>query len=259
MKYFIFDLDNCLSDDGWRIDLIDWSQTDPDKRYAAYHDNCHHDQPANLNLFNAQLIVNKVRPVFFTARPESVRAKTVEWIERELQVKTPWLYMRGKDDHRPSVDVKRDMLRGFIDAGVFKQDIWRAYDDHEGVLQMYREEGIIAFKMQIHNRDAYNPPPRKETPINAGEVLAAMAETFRERSGSYKDNYKMVPKLVQVLFPDGVPPEILFTDHWHLFELKLVKLSRFAISGLTHLDSIHDDAVYSAMIEACLLNSENAK
>jgi hypothetical protein len=196
------------------------------------------------------------KPVFFTARPDSVRAKTAEWIERELQVKMPWLYMRMKGDQRPSVEVKRDMLRGFIDAGIFKKDIAFAYDDRTDILQMYRDEGVSAYHMCIHDLDAYNPPPPKAAPVNAGDVLAAMAETFRERSGSYKDNYKMVPKLVQVLFPDGVPPEILFTDHWHLFELKLVKLSRFAISGLTHLDSIHDDAVYSAMIEACLLNSE---
>ena len=259
MKYFIFDLDNCLSDDGWRIDLIDWSQTEPDKRYAAYHAECQHDCPANLDTFRAQLLGRNARPVFFTARPQSVRAKTLAWIERELKVETPWLYMRGNDDHRPSVDVKRDMLRGFVDAGIFKKDIECAWDDHKGVLNMYREEGIDAFLLTIHDRDAYNPPPAQLSATNAGVVLAAMAETFRERSGSYKDNYKMVPKLVQVLFPDGVPPEILFTDHWHLFELKLVKLSRFAISGLTHLDSIHDDAVYSAMIEACLLNSENAK
>lgn len=255
MKYVIFDLDNCLSDDGWRIDLIDWSQTEPDKRYAAYHDNCSGDAAANVQVF--QFMTKQCRPVFFTARPASVRRQTNEWISLALGIQHGWLYMRGNDDHRPSVELKRSMLKEFIEMGVPKEDIVAAYDDHLGVLDMYREEGVAAFHLAIHDRCAYTP--RKETPINAGEVLAAMAETFRERSGSYKDNYKMVPKLVQVLFPDGVPTEILFTDHWHLFELKLVKLSRFAISGLTHLDSIHDDAVYSAMIEACLLNSENAK
>lgn len=86
----------------------------------------------------------------------------------------------------------------------------------------------------------------------AADVLADMAHTYRERNAVYGNNYLMVSQLVKVLFPNGVPSELVVTDHWHLFELKLVKLSRFAISNLTHVDSIHDDAVYSAMIEAIL-------
>lgn len=90
----------------------------------------------------------------------------------------------------------------------------------------------------------------------AADILAEMAETFRARNAVYGDNYKMVAQLVKVLFPNGVPPELVVTDQWHLFELKLVKISRFAISNLTHVDSIHDDAVYSAMIEAIINQPE---
>ena len=93
----------------------------------------------------------------------------------------------------------------------------------------------------------------------AADILANMADTYRERNKVYGDNYKMVAKLMQVLFPKGVPPELVVTDQFHLFELKLVKLSRFAISNLTHLDSIHDDAVYAAMIEAILHNNMKEK
>lgn len=87
---------------------------------------------------------------------------------------------------------------------------------------------------------------------DAGMILDNMADTFRRRNAVYGDNFRMVAKLVKVLFPDGVPPELVVTDQWHLFELKLVKISRFAISNLTHQDSIHDDGVYSAMIESIL-------
>ena len=41
---------------------------------------------------------------------------------------------------------------------------------------------------------------------------------------------------------------LLFTKSTRL------NLSRFAISNLTHIDSIHDDAVYAAMIEAIIIN-----
>lgn len=83
-------------------------------------------------------------------------------------------------------------------------------------------------------------------------ILDEMADTFRQRNAVYGDNYKMVGKLMAIFFPNGVPKEVLHSDQFHLFELKLVKLSRFAISNLTHIDSIHDDAVYSAMIESIL-------
>lgn len=87
---------------------------------------------------------------------------------------------------------------------------------------------------------------------NAADILAEMADTYRERNAVYGSNYKMVAPMVSVLFPNGVPPEVVTTHQWHLFELMLVKLSRFAISNLTHMDSIHDAAVYGAMIEAIL-------
>lgn len=90
----------------------------------------------------------------------------------------------------------------------------------------------------------------------AADILGSMSETFRARNAVYGDNYKMVAKLVKVLFPNGVPSELVVTDQWHLFELILVKISRFAISNLTHKDSIHDSAVYAAMIEAILFNEQ---
>jgi len=82
------------------------------------------------------------------------------------------------------------------------------------------------------------------------EILEEMAETFRERNKIYKDNYRTTGKVMAILFPDGVPSELVVQDHFHLFELILVKISRYAISGLTHIDSIHDAAVYAAMCEA---------
>ena len=82
------------------------------------------------------------------------------------------------------------------------------------------------------------------------EILESMAKTFRDRSAVYKDNYKMVSKLMKVLFPDGVPSDLVVEEHFHLFELLLVKISRYAVSNLQHQDSIHDAAIYCAMCEA---------
>lgn len=86
--------------------------------------------------------------------------------------------------------------------------------------------------------------------ITAADVLQEMANTFRERNAVYGSNYRMVAKLMAVLFSEGVPPDLVVQDQFHLFELMLVKISRYAISGLTHIDSVHDLAVYGAMCEA---------
>jgi hypothetical protein len=90
--------------------------------------------------------------------------------------------------------------------------------------------------------------------VNAADILQTMADTFRARNKVYGSNFKMVGPIMAILFPDGVPQEVVCSDQFHLFELTLVKLSRFAISNLTHMDSIHDAAVYCAMQEAILQN-----
>lgn len=92
---------------------------------------------------------------------------------------------------------------------------------------------------------------------NAADVLAEMAKTYRERNAVYGDNFRMVGPMMKVLFPAGVPPEVLHSDQFHLFELMLVKLSRFAVSKLQHKDSIHDAAVYGAMIESIIVSNES--
>ncbi len=77
-----------------------------------------------------------------------------------------------------------------------------------------------------------------------------MAATFRERNAEYKDNGVLVGELMKVMFPHGI---VLSTtkdqEFFHLFSLMVVKLSRFVKSGLKHVDSIHDAAIYAAMQE----------
>jgi hypothetical protein len=85
--------------------------------------------------------------------------------------------------------------------------------------------------------------------LTVPDILRAAAKTFEERNGVYGSNYRMVGPMVKILFPDEVPSHLVESDRWHLFELILVKLSRFAISGLDHEDSIHDLVVYAAMVE----------
>ena len=88
---------------------------------------------------------------------------------------------------------------------------------------------------------------------NAADILADMAQTFRERNKVYGDNYKRVGDVMVALFPEGVTLHSQEDfNTWHLFELMIVKLTRFANSNLTHVDSIHDCAVYAAMVQSLI-------
>jgi regulator of sigma D len=62
-----------------------------------------------------------------------------------------------------------------------------------------------------------------------------------------------------LFLPQGAPPELLHAPHFHLFELLIVKLSRFAKSNLSHADSIHDAAIYAAMIQTALENQDSTQ
>ncbi|QDH49635.1 haloacid dehalogenase [Pantoea phage Kyle] len=93
----------------------------------------------------------------------------------------------------------------------------------------------------------------------AADVLEEAAATFRERNAVYKDNALVVGKVMAALFPNGVELKTQEDyNMWHLFELLIVKLTRFTNSGLTHQDSILDLTVYAAMLEP-LINTHTIK
>lgn len=96
--------------------------------------------------------------------------------------------------------------------------------------------------------------------VDAGMILDEMADTFRERQKVYKDNYRKVGPVMIALHPDGVSLSTV-EDHefFHLYSLLIVKLTRFATSDLTHVDSLHDLCVYGSMLEAILKEREDGR
>lgn len=244
MKVRIFDLDNCISNDERRIKNIDWHEPDIEKRYARYHAELLDDSFHNGHLFGADSVV------IFTARPMVHAPATISWLERN-GIDFTHLFMRESNDTRSSVELKRSQLSALLATHeVCTEDIMCAYDDREDVVQMYRELGLNAQVLKIHDTCAYTKPAATKT---AADILADMADTYRERNKIYGDNYKRVGHIMTALHPIGIELKTA-EDHelFHLWSLMIVKLSRFAVSGLTHEDSVHDLCVYGAMVEAIL-------
>lgn len=92
------------------------------------------------------------------------------------------------------------------------------------------------------------------TPDN---ILSAMAATFASRNQTYSDGYRQFGAIMFALFPGGIhaeTPEEL--TRLGVVVMIVSKLARFATSGATHVDSVHDLGVYAAMMES-LLSDEN--
>lgn len=269
-KFIIIDIDNCISDDKWRMQHVSHAIEDLDERYYTYNISCHNDQPCMKNINQLALLVAMgAYPVFITARPEMVRAETLQW----LRVNIPFdfdgicdLMMRPPNDKRPSPELKPALLQDWINANFtehspehkvpysyFNKDwVLCCFDDRQDVLDAYAAQGYRVQHMAVHKDVSVDERgnPIGDDKARTDVILNTMAATFKERNAVYGSNYKMVAPMVKTLFPNGVPPELVVTDQWHLFELILVKLSRYAISNLTHIDSIHDAGVYSAMCES---------
>ena len=255
MKYVIFDLDNCLADDRARIPLINWSEKHPDKRYAEYHRDVSNDPVGNYDTFVAAALVEK--PIFMTARPHSVgrsnvRMQTLLWIKDHLGVEDPILLMRNVGDHRPSVDLKRSQLSHLADWGVGLTDITCAYDDREDIVAMYREHGIPAQVLAIHDACAYTPPVRKHK--RAPDFLEDGAATFRERNAIYGDTYLEFGRMCAAIFPEGIQVEPGDIDGFNRLGVLVQAIGKIARYGANlnkggHQDSAHDLMVYAAMLE----------
>lgn len=87
----------------------------------------------------------------------------------------------------------------------------------------------------------------------AADFLDEAAKTFRDRNAVYGDNFKRVGAVMAALFPEGITLKTE-DDHnrFHIFALCVIKMTRYTqnwnVGG--HADSIHDNTVYSAMLEA---------
>lgn len=281
----VFDLDNCAFHDEWRVHLIDES-LDGDEKYHLYHNGLVNDKPNKgvWSIIGKAMVEEDVDVIFLTARPEMFRAMTELKILRTINELFPEI-----EDGKFEVIMRPNGVE--LSSPEYKCKVWEEklfdkykggmiYDDRSdviGYLDLRRNELINYAKKhgcttEVPNaRRAENwtmlrmvagPHPDGASvseKFSADKILADASDTFLERNSIYKDNYKMVGRLMEVMFPAGIELRTREEfDKWHLFELLIVKLTRYVSTGLKHHDSIHDMQVYAAMIEAIDRNKEES-
>lgn len=150
--YRIVDLDNCISNDGWRVSKIRWDTTDIFERYHAYHLLAPYDEFGNRDLVQTSDDV-----IIMTARPLHYHGITEAWLNRH-EVKCNILIMRNDNDIRRAQEVKATQLDWLFNLyNVAKEQIRSAFDDRFEVVEMYRSHGINAEVRSLHNFSAYEP------------------------------------------------------------------------------------------------------
>lgn len=261
-SYAIFDLDGCISDDSYRHSRINADASNNWDRYDEYHSYCGSDLPL---IPGAQSLRNAIEagitPIFITARPEKWRGETRDWLLRQFHIRdldsyaknlvghVGFLFMRLNTDERDSVEIKKDIVKNVLNL-TRSNSIIAAYDDREDIITMYNAvydiQAFICDKDGVRDHLGLHKPvqikqasprcddhPARKDYNDVGDLLASMAETFRERNAAYGNNGIKVGDVFKVLFPNGVRLESAADQRiYHLFSLLIVKLTRFANSGM---------------------------
>lgn len=165
----IVDLDNCISDDKWRVPLIHWSVENKFLRYHAYHMAIPGDA-----LCNSHILATHEEIVIVTSRPVMYKWLTVMWLDYH-KIKYKGLFMRERHENDlPSPDVKRRALHTILKWQPI-ESIAMAYDDRPDVIEMYKREGIPAECVRINHyevKEFYGAQERRgDSQRDGGNVL----------------------------------------------------------------------------------------
>lgn len=116
------------------------------KNWDAFHAACDDDKPNHAlitvlqSLYEDGHIIN-----IFSGRDDSVRKKTRKWL-RENLVPFDSLLMRVTGDHTPDNELKKQWLY-LKSPEEFKDKVLLVFDDRQGVVNMWRDEGLICFQV----------------------------------------------------------------------------------------------------------------
>lgn len=87
----------------------------------------------------------------------------------------------------------------------------------------------------------------------AMRLMNQASATYQQRNSVYKDNFFVVGRVMEALFPNGAPRlhDAADFNRWHIFELMIVKITRYVANwGKPDEDSLVDLIPYAAILGA---------
>lgn len=129
-KIVIADLDHTVCDAAWRDPLIG--------KWDEYYDAQKDDKPIEYVLDILKALHAHGHLIYaVTARPEYTRNSTLLWLAKhEAPIEN--VFMREKDDHRPSTQVKCDIVREHF----IIEEVAFVLEDRDDCTAAYREMGL---------------------------------------------------------------------------------------------------------------------
>jgi hypothetical protein len=148
-RYTVWQLDNVLADISWRIRFLD-IKAQPNERRLAFDALSIGDDPYVVGEFEDCRSMN-MEPIFVVDRPEMMRRFVKVWIQDNLGVSEPLVFMRNKSDLRHSDDLLIDGIgRAMRAACLSTNDIYCVYTDHLVPAARVRDElGLAAMALPI--------------------------------------------------------------------------------------------------------------
>lgn len=138
----VVDIDGTVAQVGDRLKYLQQEKKDWD----AFYEHCDEDEPIRdviemVEMFSMQ----EYRIVFCTGRRESVRQKTVEWLNDNLWLNScTSLLMRKDNDWRPDTEVKPELL---YNEGITPDSVLFIFEDRASMCKKWRELGFRCFQV----------------------------------------------------------------------------------------------------------------
>lgn len=146
-KAALFDIDGTLADLSHRKHYIDNGKKD----WSNFLKNVKDDSPIEQTIYLNRLISFRgdMPVILASGRSEDEREDTVNWLAANSVVYEK-LYMRAAKDWRADHIIKREILDQIRLDGY---DPWIVFDDRQGVVDMWRENGLFVLQCDPHGCD----------------------------------------------------------------------------------------------------------
>lgn len=134
-KYVVVDIDGTISKVGDRLKYLQQEKKDWD----SFYEHCDEDEAYTDMVWLVEMLSSEYDIIFCTGRRESVRDKTLKWLDEHFNLLSEFcLLMRKDNDFRPDVDVKPELLQSI---GLNSSDVFLILEDRDKVVDKWRELG----------------------------------------------------------------------------------------------------------------------
>ena len=141
----IFDIDGVLADTQQREKILK-GKKNSEINWNSFFEDAIYDLPLPSGILVAKAMINylpQTEILFLTARDETIRATTLQWLSEQLQINKDRidLTMRAKNNYVESVEFKEEVGR---EIGFKNIDL--VFEDNPAIVEMWRKHNVACYQ-----------------------------------------------------------------------------------------------------------------